>query len=370
MRSKNLISAFPSTKNAELARRNFYFKMFGSLAYMLSLVKGTRTIDLSAMLTKLGSVEILNPRIFYLHDKLLLALRAQNKTSVDRIVDCIAEEVASTERRAEAGPDVASLGVSDWETFIAENSKELGEEYFRQRPIIEPVSEEIAHAEQSNIRSAIALISDYFPEMRQELDVFLNKVRIFQGTVTMGITDVRMFGCMLIRTPRPGVNPKLYYGEHLTHEISHMYLNAAMAIDPIVLNDRSELFTSPIRPDPRPMLGVFHATFVTARIVQLFDRLATHDGDREVLVYLYQQIDELSAGIQEIAKGARLTDAGHDLLGDFEEIIDTCTYRDYWSSFDKSQAYTHRFGGEKVFEPSSYHPLFADLRAEEVKHAG
>ncbi|CAN7571934.1 HEXXH motif-containing putative peptide modification protein [Pararhizobium sp. LjRoot235] len=352
MQLPSLVSAYPSKERAELARRSFYFKMISSLAYLVSIAsRDDQNTNILSLVRNPVSATTLNPRIFYLHDTLLSAMRAQDVETARKVLRTI-NEVATQgiEKSANPGPEILTIDETDWEQFIVNNSKILGEEYFKERPIIDPVSEETVRQQKQVITGAIKVIADNFPGMHDELKAFLNKIRIFEGTVTMGITDVRMFGCMLIRTPRKEVNAQLYYAEHLTHEISHMYLNAAMSLDPVILNDRSELFTSPIRPDPRPMLGVFHATFVTARIVQLFSALANSSGDDETGVYLYQQLDELQAGIEEIARGAKLTPVGMTLLAEFREIAKNAEELSLWSSFDETGSYEHRFGGGACFK--------------------
>jgi len=350
-----LISAFPSKARTELARQNFYFKVLSSLAYLISVGSAQRDRpNISALVRTPLSSSALEPRLFYLHDTLLLAMRAQDVNRVQETLDVV-EEVAKAGMRLKTDsiPEIKSIGDADWENFVVENSINLGEEYFKKRPEIAPVSDDVAAEQRGIVIAALELIQEYFPAMHEEVQGLLNKIRLFKGSVTMGITDVRMFGCMLIRTPRPEVNAQLYYAEHITHETSHMYLNAAMSIDPILLNDRSELFTSPLRPDPRPMIGVFHATFVTSRIVQLFESLSQKRAvSEDTNVYLYQQLDELKAGINEVAKGAKLTPTGKLLLREFEEIAENADRVIAKSGFDTSKVYMHRFGGGAEFKPA------------------
>lgn len=62
--------------------------------------------------------------------------------------------------------------------------------------------------------------------------------------------------------------------EVIAHESAHTLL-FGMAIDePLVFNPDDELFASPLRVDPRPMDGIFHATFVSARMHWVMTRLA------------------------------------------------------------------------------------------------
>lgn len=53
----------------------------------------------------------------------------------------------------------------------------------------------------------------------------------------------------------------------LIHESSHLKLFTAYLDDEIVLNDMDETYSSPLRVEPRPMNGIYHAAFVLARMV-------------------------------------------------------------------------------------------------------
>ncbi len=53
----------------------------------------------------------------------------------------------------------------------------------------------------------------------------------------------------------------------LIHESSHNQLFLFHLDDPILYNDASATFSSPLRAEPRPMEGVFHALWVSARMV-------------------------------------------------------------------------------------------------------
>ena len=52
-------------------------------------------------------------------------------------------------------------------------------------------------------------------------------------------------------------NPEIFNLEAIIHESSHNKLNLIMHFDKILLNDKSEIYYSSIRPDARPMIWVF-----------------------------------------------------------------------------------------------------------------
>ncbi len=58
----------------------------------------------------------------------------------------------------------------------------------------------------------------------------------------------------------------MYFLDHITHETSHLVLHTLMNVDPLITNGHAQRFDAPIRPDPRPLYGIYHATFVLSRI--------------------------------------------------------------------------------------------------------
>jgi HEXXH motif-containing protein len=87
----------------------------------------------------------------------------------------------------------------------------------------------------------------------------------------------------------------------------------------MVLNSDDERFTAPLRPDPRPMMGIFHATFVLSRVVRVFRRLAAHDPKRFAASVPYF-IDRFTAGHETVVKHARLSDLGHRVASTLEQV--------------------------------------------------
>jgi HEXXH motif-containing protein len=61
--------------------------------------------------------------------------------------------------------------------------------------------------------------------------------------------------------------------EALSHECAHCLLHAFTWAEPLVENEPSERYPSPLRRDARPMEGVVHATYVLARMHHCIERL-------------------------------------------------------------------------------------------------
>ena len=119
----------------------------------------------------------------------------------------------------------------------------------------------------------------------------------------------------------------------LIHESSHLKLFYAYLEDEIVLNGPNERFSSPLRREARPMNGIFHATFVLARMILfLSDLIRTdavpallgttgHDAIEADLRRLRAAFDE---GYSVIAEHGVLTPKGAQILAQAHETVESC----------------------------------------------
>jgi HEXXH motif-containing protein len=81
-----------------------------------------------------------------------------------------------------------------------------------------------------------------------------------------------LWGALFINPSRPKTDIELV--ETLAHESAHSLLFGFAIDDALVENADDERFRSPLRDDPRPMDGIFHAAFVSARMHYAMSRLA------------------------------------------------------------------------------------------------
>lgn len=116
--------------------------------------------------------------------------------------------------------------------------------------------------------------------------------------------------------------------EALVHESAHQLLFAHSIDHPLVLNPIEERYPSPLRTDPRPMDGVYHATFVTARVFYVLRRIqeaalchfASIDG-----AVLDQKLEALRArfagGLETVRRFGRLSQTGARILEEASEYM-------------------------------------------------
>lgn len=105
----------------------------------------------------------------------------------------------------------------------------------------------------------------------------------------------------------------------LVHESTHGLLFALAMDEPVTLNDKAARYSSPLRDDPRPMEGIFHATCVIARMHLFLDSVAAapgvHGETRERAGELAAEcLPGFSGGHETIEAHGELSPTGRRLL--------------------------------------------------------
>ena len=138
-----------------------------------------------------------------------------------------------------------------------------------------------------------------------------------------GASSLMVWGAIFTNVGQP--RDRLQVLTSLIHEGTHQLLFGLSRREPLVANPPGERYRSPLRPEPRPMDGVFHATFVAARLTRLAEVLASAEGEltddetawaRARIPRFRQRFGE---GREVILKDAQLTPLGRRLI---EEAAD------------------------------------------------
>jgi HEXXH motif-containing protein len=120
------------------------------------------------------------------------------------------------------------------------------------------------------IKDAFALMDQGDPGLAAEiralvLEIILAAATENPKTMTFdGASAFMLWGAIMINANRR--DGAVGMVQMLAHESAHDLLFGLCATEPLVENAPDELFLSPLRIDPRPMEGIYHATFVTARM--------------------------------------------------------------------------------------------------------
>lgn len=125
---------------------------------------------------------------------------------------------------------------------------------------------------------ALDIIAQYMPDLRAEIDLYLHQIIPvgYHDRVHLSASYQEVIGTVYMT-----LHPQLMTMVEATiHEFQHNKLHAQLELDPLLDNAFSPLYSSPVRPDPRPLQGVLlaiHAFLPVARLYQLM-RAAGHEG--------------------------------------------------------------------------------------------
>jgi HEXXH motif-containing protein len=175
----------------------------------------------------------------------------------------------------------------------------------------------------TNVAAALALIARADAAMAAELRGLIVRIigavppagasaRAFEGA-----SSFMLWGAVVLNVDRHPTPLDVAAG--LVHEAAHQLLFGLSQDAPLVENPRGEKFPSPLRRDPRPMLGVFHAAFVCARLVQAYQRLrdAACAADRGAITgRLEDQKRRFWDGYEIVRRHASLTANGAAIMGE------------------------------------------------------
>jgi hypothetical protein len=184
----------------------------------------------------------------------------------------------------------------------------------------------LSASEFDNIRRiadhAFAVFARVAPELGAEIRSLLTEIVFVSGASNEslrfdGATSFFCWGALFL-------NADAYRGlvkmiEGLSHESAHAYLFALSLGDSFVDNPDDELHPSPLRADPRPLDGTFHATYVSARMHYAVSHVIEsgvlwRSEENEARKALAASCAAFSDGFKTLRDYASLTDLGRRVM--------------------------------------------------------
>lgn len=186
-----------------------------------------------------------------------------------------------------------------------------------------PPSAPAAQACRAQIKGAFALLDAGDPVLAAEIRALLRQIILAAGSLDKsvmtfdGASSFMLWGAIIINANRQDGDLEMV--QMLAHESAHNLLFGLSADGELVQNTADELYSSPLRKDPRPMDGIYHATFVTARmhraVKQLLDSGTLSAPDREkALKDLEINTRLFKQGFETVRQHARLSPLGATIM--------------------------------------------------------
>jgi|GEM_PF-4144362 len=213
--------------------------------------------------------------------------------------------------------------------------KELGEDYvtiadqifgssYGEQPIVNLDEEEFSKAKK-NFLIGLELVKKYAPEADREVNTLWTKIFLGRANPNSGksgfggVTSLMLWGAAFVNVD--SYNTPLRAAECIVHEVTHALLFALNASTLLVLNPISGRYSSPLRSDPRPMDGIYHATIVCARVASFYEAMAQDESNakdlRNQAQELYKRNQTLFLdGYKTISSDGKLSDLAEEILSE------------------------------------------------------
>jgi HEXXH motif-containing protein len=179
------------------------------------------------------------------------------------------------------------------------------------------------------LNEGFALLREGFEALYLETRTIVHQVVLAQAPKGSkfefdGASHFQFWG-LLFLNPKHHKN-RLAVAEVLAHEAGHSLLFGLMRDEPLVKNPESDLYTSPLRVDPRPMEGIYHATFVSARMALAMETLAqsgvlTSAERAEAQLAAEKDRENFAKGISTVHEHGNMTDSGKQIMDHAEVWI-------------------------------------------------
>ena len=172
------------------------------------------------------------------------------------------------------------------------------------------------------VMSAYELLTSAVPGLAEEFDELVSDLIMVVGDDKAkyqfdGGSSYLLWGALFLNATSHETEVAMV--EVMAHESAHILLYACAADEALVNNPDEELFASPLRVDPRPMDGIYHATFVSARMHwALAELIRSGRLDDAALAAAHkaqhENVSNFWAGHDVVARHGQLTGTGSQVM--------------------------------------------------------
>lgn len=182
---------------------------------------------------------------------------------------------------------------------------------------------------QENALLALKNLKNIAPDIYQEFNTLVSDVMLLYSPTMNAASSMSSLGIIRMSQLRDNQRWTRYF-ENIVHEAAHQHLNYLWFVDPIILNEGEELYSSPLRKEKRPLSGIYHALFVLARsmyAIKLLENSNTYNPITDLVETAYNNAGNNASFEQKfndcwvlIKENAKLTEIGEKLLYSAREL--------------------------------------------------
>lgn len=280
-----MIEAFaPSFENGRKARHQIQARLAESVGHILERCRGKVPFDEAtgaSLIEILKSDHAVRPDVFSAYFLVVRAIMLPGLEPDDdrrSAIEGALRHLLSEPFRATHSITVRPLSPAYFNAAEEQEARGNFVSESLQDTQIVTVDETTAGELSRDISHALSLIRDHAPKTWAEFEQCICEIiptkgrNSAEGLEFGGCSSLERWGSTLVNTSAQSSTVALC--ESLIHEAAHNFLFGSSPVEFHVRNSPEERYRSPLRVDPRPLDGIFHATFVLARMCFGMNELA------------------------------------------------------------------------------------------------
>lgn len=315
----DLNSFDPSRARAEAVSARMRGRLADSLRYVLDQVAGhlaVPTSEMAGFFSRLADGPV-SPLVFGTYCDLVLAIDANALDEAEQLL----KEIVGTPN---APPELRIFDLGDTRSDpVANRYRRLVDTDAAFPFTIWPPPAAAAANVRALIAQAFALMDAGNPELAGEVRTILREIVLALGSDDPtaaqfdGVSSFLLWGATVLEVR--SYKTAIEMVQTLAHESGHNLLFGLCADGPLHENDNDQRFLSPLRVDPRPMDGIIHAAYVTARMHQSIQRLLDRDvldeaQTKEARAANISNAKRFAMGMDTVDRHADLTPLGRSVM--------------------------------------------------------
>ncbi len=256
------------------------------------------------------------------------------------IFDCLYDALSSA-KRYEGQPSISRFGktypASIEELLLMvtqrDHKETYNEKYKNKKTSIITPGPAKSYTTQKHLLDFFSLLQSIDKKHFAEVSILIDNINLIQSNGVNASSYLNVLGMFFLRTFEPDREHWSRLAEHTVHESAHNLLYHIWYQEPVITDDEGKYYT-PFRLNYRPLSGVYHAMFVLARTIHMFNTLLENDALRksDIKSHYNERNNETSfknkfhQTVNVINNSGKLTHFGSKLMSNCERLVNSCNH--------------------------------------------
>lgn len=314
----------PDAARARSIDRRMHLELADSLRYVIQEARDELPMNedlILSLVNRIESGERVSAEVFACYYDLVATLMDADLENSVRLIERIQSSQSSHQGRSFRrlqSPRHCPVSALYLEKFLE------GSECAVLPPSLETVDQFCGRFERG-----LNLLKKAAPELAGEVEAIVHEVIPIMGDPSKkmqidGGSHYQLWGALFLNA---GFHPSdEAMAEVIAHESAHSLLFGLCTHETLVQNDDDEGYPSPLREDLRPMDGIYHATFVSARMHWAMNRLLEAglvQAQRRDEVVKARDLDRINfeSGLSVVRQYGQLTALGQEVMAGAERYM-------------------------------------------------